>query len=63
MKIEIKQTENPILHYQVRISESLPPTPKTHAVERVTISPQILTFEDAEIWLIKWLRLQVRKSK
>lgn len=56
MKIEIAATNNPILHYQVKISEPLPVEPNKGRIDRVTTSPEILTIDAAKRWLLKWLK-------
>ncbi len=56
MKIEIVATNNPILHYQVKISVPLPVEPNKGRINKVTTSPETLTIDAAKWWLLKWLK-------
>jgi hypothetical protein len=58
MRIDIKQSGNVFLHYQVKITEQLKTSDKFHTVGRVTTSPEFLSERVAREWLIKYLNRQ-----
>jgi hypothetical protein len=55
MRIDIEQSDNVILHYQVKITERLETSDNFHTVDRVITSPEFLTEQQAQNWLIKYL--------
>lgn len=57
MKIEIKESDNRILHYQAVITERLEESDNFHRIDKVTSSPEFLTATEAREWLIEYLSL------